>query len=198
MSSEGLEDEWAAEEPFPFLNVISRCAYKITFKFNYLLVLAIGILVQKAKILDVVPGKVLTLFIRVSEVVLGIKKRENDCNTGGANNVSPRVGEALDSLKMDVSNTEDRNFSTYLLIDRGGCRYLINFVVGRVPDCLHYLYCPLGRHIPRVHRLTNKAHICRNEDLAEPSRINPIRELFASFLGYHFSGFLLDYKVLYW
>jgi hypothetical protein len=89
MSSEGLEDEWAAEEPFPFLNVISRCAYKITFKFNYLLVLAIGILVQKAKILDVVPGKVLTLFIRVSEVVLGIKKRENNCNTGGANNVSP-------------------------------------------------------------------------------------------------------------
>ena len=89
MSSKGLEDEWAAEEPFPFLNVISRCAYKITFKFNYLLVLAIGILVQKAKILDVVPGKVLTLFIRVSEVVLGIKKRENDCNTGGANNVSP-------------------------------------------------------------------------------------------------------------
>jgi hypothetical protein len=46
--------------------------------------------------------------------------------------------------------------------------------------------------------LTNKAHLCRNEDLAEPSRINPIRELFASFLGYHFSGFLLDYKVLYW
>jgi len=57
-----LKDEGTAEEPLPFLNGIMLLlnAHRITHRFTYHFVIMIGVLVQKAKIFEVIVGECLT------------------------------------------------------------------------------------------------------------------------------------------
>jgi hypothetical protein len=63
--SKSLKDEGAAEEPLPFLNgiMLFLSAHRITHRFTYLFVITIRVLVQKAKILEVIACECLTFYI---------------------------------------------------------------------------------------------------------------------------------------
>jgi len=91
-------------------------------EFTCLFVWIFDIFVQKTKFFKVILTKFLAFVIRILQVLLGVKKSQNVRNGGGADSVSPRVGEALNGLlhNIDISIILEKKSITYLMTDRAG------------------------------------------------------------------------------
>lgn len=76
----------------------------------------------------------------------------------------------------------------YLLIDSGGCCYVILIGTSCIPNFLHDFDWLLDRDIPSVSGLTDKENVCHNECMLKPVQFYPVwKLLIARFSGCRFT-----------
>ena len=68
-------------------------------RMTHRFVIAISLFVHEAEVRKIVLGKFDTIVIRICQVLVGIAKHQDHCNTSGSNDIAPRVGNTLNRLK---------------------------------------------------------------------------------------------------